>query len=71
MQVTTITAPSEEIKPREHWLTEEELNGELSFYIAENMTEKLLKAGLITEEQYGQIMAENRRVFRPFLWEIL
>ena len=70
MQVTTITTPAEEIKPHKHILTEEQLKGNLDYYRAEKITNQMLEKGLISNEQYGLIMTENRRVFKPFLSEL-
>ena len=70
MLVTTITTPAEEVTPREHQLTEEQLKGDLDFYSADMMAKKMMDKGLITEDQYRLIRDENARVFKPFLKEL-
>lgn len=70
MQVTTVTTPMGEVEPREHIFTAEQLKGNLDYYRAEMITKRMLETGLISNEQYGLIMTENRRVFKPFLSEL-
>jgi hypothetical protein len=50
---------------------EENLIGDRNYSRAEKLTKKLLEKGLITERQYGLLMDENKRTFRPFLAEIM
>lgn len=67
MQVTKIM-PSEQGKETAGYIfTQEQLQMEFNYMQAERITKKLLERGLITEEQFEQIMAENRRTFPTFL----
>ena len=71
MQVTKITTPADAPERTACQYTDEQLMGDLNYYRAEKLTGKMLEKGLITDRQYELIMAENRRIFRPFLAEIL
>lgn len=71
MQVTKITTPIEQIDADYHPYSEEQLQNEYDFLMAEKLTKKMLEKGLISIVQYDKIMAENRRSFSPFLSEIL
>ena len=71
MQVTTIKSPADMPEKDAGKYTDEQLTGDLNYYRAEKLTQKMLSKGLINQEQYGRIMEENRRAFRPFLAEIL
>lgn len=51
--------------------TDDQMKQDLDFMKAEKITKKLLSAGLITEEEFDKIMAENRKTFSPFLADIL
>lgn len=48
----------------------DELQNEYNYILAEQLTGKLLKVGLITAEEYEQIMARNRKSFKPFFSKI-
>lgn len=64
MQVTKIDGtwlPSEESKP----MTMEEFQMEVSFFIAQEILQKLLNAGLITQEEHQEISHLNHKSFRP------
>ena len=71
MQVRKITTPLTEVEVPEHRYTDEQLRRECDYIRAEIMTKKLLDAGLISDDEYNQIMKENRRSFSPYLAEIL
>ncbi|WFF71798.1 SHOCT domain-containing protein [Proteiniclasticum sp. QWL-01] len=64
MQITKIDGarlPSEESKP----MNIEEFQMEVSFFIAQEILEKLWKAGLITQEEHQEISHLNHKSFRP------
>lgn len=42
-----------------------------NYHRAEKMTKKMLDAGLITSEEHDRILAEVRKIFVPFLAELL
>lgn len=51
--------------------TQEQLQMEFNYLQAERITKKLLEKGLISTDEYGRIMTENRRSFSPFLAPLL
>ena len=51
--------------------SQEQLQREFSYLQAERITKKMLEKRLISIDEYDRIMAENRRVFSPFLALIL
>lgn len=64
MQVTKIDGtrlPVDESKP----VTMEEFQMEVSFFIAQEILQKLWKAGLITQEERQEISHLNHKSFRP------
>ncbi len=71
MQVTKIMPSDQEKKPAAHKFTQEQLQQEFNYIQAEKITKKLLEKGLITEEEFERIMAENRRTFPTFLSPLL
>lgn len=71
MQVTKITSPAEPAAPAVHRLTEMQFYDELNYHRAEKLTKKMLENGLITTDEYDRILAESRKIFVPFLAEIL
>ena len=71
MQVTKITAPPEAPTPAVRQLTEKQLYDEINYHRAEKLTKKMLEKGLITADEYDRILAETRKIFVPYLAEIL
>ena len=71
MQITKITSPAEVKAPAAHRLTDKQLYDEINYHRAEKMTKKMLDAGLITSEEHDRILAEVRKIFVPFLAELL
>ena len=71
MQVTKITTPAEESIPAAHRLTEEQMYNEINYHRAEKMTQKMLDTSLIDAEEYGRILTECRKIFVPFLAELM
>jgi len=71
MQVTKITSPQDNSMPSVHRLTEEQMYNEINYYRAEKMAKKMLDKGLITADEYDRILAECRRIFVPFLAELM
>lgn len=51
--------------------TDAEMQNEYNYILAEQMTRKLLDKGLISEEEFDKIMAQNRRSFSPFISKII
>ena len=71
MQVTKITTTAEESIPAAHRLTEEQMYNEINYHRAEKMTQKMLDKSLIDAEEYGRILTECRKIFVPFLAELM
>ena len=71
MQVTKIMPSDQETAPTTHRFTQEELQREFNYMQAERITKKLLERGLITEEEFEKIMAENKRTFPTILSPLL
>ena len=51
--------------------TNEEMQNEYNYILAEQMTRKLLDRGLISVDEFDKIMAKNRRSFSPYISKIL
>lgn len=47
--------------------SQEELQREYDYLLAEELTKKLLDKGLISEDEAARISAKNRRTFSPFI----
>ncbi len=71
MQVTTITSPAEAHSPAAHQLTNKQIYDEINYFRATLLIKKMRDAGLITPDEYERIEEEIRRIFIPFLAEIL
>ena len=74
MQVTKITSPAEPAVPAvpaAHRLTEKQFYDEINYRRAEKLTKKMLDKGLITADEFDRILAEARKIFVPYLAEIL
>jgi len=52
-------------------ITENDLQNEHDYLVAESLTKKLFEKGLISQDEYDKIMAKNRETFPPLLAEIL
>ena len=57
--------------PAARRLTEEQMYNEINYYRAEKMAKKMLDKGLISTEEYDRILAESRKIFVPFLAELM
>lgn len=62
-QVTPSNKPTIPVEP----ITQEQLQQEFYFIKAQKITQKLLSKGLITDEEYHLIMAENKVTFPTLL----
>ena len=71
MQVTKITSPAEAPVPAAHRLTDKQFYDEINYHRAEKMAKKMLDTGLITSDEFDRILAESRKIFVPYLAEIL
>ena len=70
MQVTKITSPKQLQSYPSERMTNEQLQTEYNYIRAEQITRKMLKKGLISTGEYDRNMAENRRVFSPYLADL-
>ena len=52
-------------------ITEDALQNEHDYLVAENLTKKLLEKDFISQDEYDKIMGKNRKTFPPLLAEIL
>ena len=70
MQVTKIAGGEISYKdiPRP---TNEEMQNEYNYILAEQMTRKLLDKGLISVDEFDKIMAKNRQSFSPYISKII
>ena len=50
--------------------TDDEMNNEYSYILAENLTKKLLDNGLISVDEFNKIMEKNKRTFSPLFAQI-
>lgn len=51
--------------------TQEMLQSEFDYYMAQKLLEKLREAGMITKEELDKITAKNRQSFSPYLARIM
>ena len=51
--------------------TNQDMQNEYDYILAEQMTKNLLSQGLITDDEYEKIMAKNRDSFSPFISRIM
>ena len=70
MQVTKITSPEQLQSSPSERMTNEQLQNEYNYILAENFTKKLLEKGLISVDEFNKIMAKNKAVFSPFFARI-
>ena len=54
-----------------HEITQEELQREYDFYVAQKMLETMFMFGMISVDEFHKISAVNRKTFSPFLSEIM
>ena len=71
MQITKLTGEQIEAVPKKHQYTEEELQREYSYILAQKMTKALLDNGLISVDEFNKISERNRQAFSPYLAEIM
>ena len=55
----------------EKTFTEEELQHEFDYFVAQQMLEKLLNMGNISVDVFNKITEKNRQTFSPYLSEIM
>ena len=50
---------------------EEQMQNEYNYVFAQQITKRLLEAGLITKDEFNKITSKNRESFSPLLAEIM
>lgn len=51
--------------------TNEDLQNEYDYLLAESITKKMLERGLISLDEFDKIMRKNRQKFSPFIGRII
>lgn len=60
-----------EIQYEQPRITNEELQREYNYFLADQLTKKLLDTGLITEDEYRRIRKRNIKSFKPFFSKLM
>jgi hypothetical protein len=72
MQVKQITElPTSSFAAKRKPVTEERLQCEYDYYRSLKLLQKMLSAGLITQEEFVKIDHRNRQSFSPFVVELM
>jgi len=72
MQVKQITEhPTSQFAANRNPVTEERLQHEYDYYRSLKLLQKMLNAGLITQEKFEKIDRRNRQSFSPFGVELM
>ena len=51
--------------------TDQEMQNEYNYFLADQMTKKLFDKGLISVDEFNKIMVKNRRSFSPLISKII
>lgn len=51
--------------------TNEEMQNEYNYILAEQLTRRLLDKGLVSVDEFNKIMAKNRQSFSPYISKII
>jgi len=60
-----------EIQYEQPRITNEELQREHNYFLADQLTKKLLDTGMITEDEYRRIRKRNIQSFKPFFSKLM
>lgn len=71
MQVTKVTAGFQNQTFERKPFTDEKLQREFDYYMAQKLLEKLREADLISDGELDKITAKNRQSFSPYLAQIM
>lgn len=52
-------------------ITHEELQRDIDYFVADQITKKMLEEGLITQDEYKKIRQLNLKTFKPFLYQLM
>lgn len=70
MQITKLEEGAVAPKPGTKVFTQEELQQEFDFILAEKIVRKMAEKGLISDDELHKISEKNRLIFSPYLSEI-
>lgn len=70
MQITKLEDGASVPKPNTKVFSDEELQQEFDFILAEKIVKKMAEKGLITDDELHKISEKNRLIFSPYLSEI-
>lgn len=70
MQITKLEEGVVAPKPDTKVFTQEELQQEFDFILAEKIVRKMAEKGLISDDELHKISEKNRLIFSPYLSEI-
>lgn len=71
MQVTKITDEQQMPIVAKKVYTQEELQREYEYILAQNILKSIIEKGLITIDEFNKITELNRKTFSPYLVEIM
>ena len=71
MQVTKITSENERPIMANRNFTEEELQQEFNYILAQQMLKRMLNNGMISVDEFNKITEKNRQIFSPHLSRIM
>lgn len=60
-----------DVMNQKHSLSEEDLQREYDFYMAEKLSKMMLETGLLTQEECNKLSVKNRETFYPYLSELM
>lgn len=70
-QATQLIQEDMEATRKPRIVSQEQLQGELNYFRAQQLLERMLAKGLITEHEFNKTTRLNREEFHPFLAEIM
>ncbi len=68
--VAAINSPTDFITKPEP-ITQEQMQADFDYYLAQKMIEKMRENGLITDDEFNKITVVNRKKFSPYLAAIM
>lgn len=71
MQITKLVDGAVLPVPNIKTFTDEELQNEFDFYLAEKIVKTMHEKGLISNEELHKISENNRLIFSPYLSDIM
>lgn len=70
-QATQLIQEDMETERNPRTVSQEQLQGELNYFRAQQLLERMLDKGFITEDEFNKITRLSREKFHPFLAEIM